>query len=134
MRTPSVHRMRKPQKQIQRGGARDLEEDVGQHPTGRCKWTKKSEGNLHLSQRPDNHFAPQNSIMKTAIARTDQLIDKLIKKKGLEEFEAEIEKKIAIGCLEEVPAAELEQLLKRTHHFCYLATVVSANLESTPPG
>ena len=55
-----------------------------------------------------------------------------IKKGGLEEFESEIKKKIEIGCLVEVPPEELKELLKKTHHFYYLATVVSENSESTP--
>ena len=69
--------------------------------------------------------------MKTAISRTDMIINRLIKKEQLEQFQAEIQKKIDIGCLEQVPETEIEDLLKRTHHFCYLQLVFSESSEST---
>ena len=74
---------------------------------------------------PHETFAPENSNMKTAINRTDMIINRLIKKEQLEQFQEEIKKKIDIGCLERVSERDLQELLKRTHHFCYLQLVFS---------
>ena len=49
--------------------------------------------------------------MKTAISRTNIIIDRLMKKGQMEQFQEEIQKKIDIGCLEEVPENEIEDLL-----------------------
>ena len=80
---------------------------------------------------PEETFAPENSNMKTAFSRTNMIIDRLMKKGQMEQFQEEIQKKIDIGCLEEVPEQELENLLKTVHHFCYLQLVFSENSEST---
>ena len=80
---------------------------------------------------PEETFAPENSNMKTAFSRTNMIIGRLMKKGQMEQFREEIQKKIDIGCLEEVPEQELENLLKTVHHFCYLQLVFSENSEST---
>ena len=59
------------------------------------------------------------------------LIAKLFKKNQLAEFQAELDKKIEIGCLEEISGTELEKILQYTHHFCHLSLVFSENSEST---
>ena len=69
--------------------------------------------------------------MDVATKKTNAIINQLIKKDQLDEFQQEIDKKIAIGCLKEVPKDELEKLLKSTHHFCYLNMVHSENSKST---
>ena len=55
---------------------------------------------------PEETFAPENSNMKTAFSRTNMIIDRLMKKGQMEQFQEEIQKKIDIGCLEEVPEQE----------------------------
>ena len=59
------------------------------------------------------------------------IINRLIKKGQLDQFQDEINKKINIGCLEQVPEAEIGALLKRVNHFCYLQLVFSESSEST---
>ena len=59
------------------------------------------------------------------------IINRLIKKGQLNQFQDEINKKINIGCLEQVPEAEIGALLKRVHRFCYLQLVFSESSEST---
>ena len=73
---------------------------------------------------PEETFAPENSNIKTAISRTNMIIDRLMKKGQMKQFQEEIQKKIDIG-------DEVEQLLKLVHHFCYLQLVFSGNSEST---
>ena len=68
---------------------------------------------------PEENFAPENSNMKTAISRTNMIIDRLMRKGQMEQFQEEIQKKIDMGCLEEVQEQEVEQLLNSVHHFCY---------------
>ena len=80
---------------------------------------------------PEETFSPENSNMKTATNRTDMIINRLIKKGQLDQFQDEINKKINIGCLEQVPEAEIGALLKRVNHFCYLQLVFSESSEST---
>ena len=70
----------------------------------------------YISRNPlEETFVPENSNTKTAFSRTNMIIDRLMKKGQMEKFQEEIQKKIYIGCLE-----ELENLLKTVHHFCYL--------------
>ena len=52
---------------------------------------------------PEITFAPKNSNMDVAMKRTNSIINKLIQKDQLSEFQQEIDKKIAIGCLKEEP-------------------------------
>jgi hypothetical protein len=80
---------------------------------------------------PEESFSPENSNIKAATSRTDMIINRLVKKDQLKQFQEEIDKKIDIGCLEQVPEAEIETLLKGVHHFCYLQLVFSENSEST---
>ena len=80
---------------------------------------------------PNETFAPKNSNFKAAIGRINSLIDSLLRKGQLEEFEKEIEKKIQIGTLKEIPESEHKKLLEMVHHFCYLGVVHSETSEST---
>ena len=74
---------------------------------------------------PKVTFHKDNSDMNEAKARTNVLISKLVKKNQLAEFQAELDKKIEIGCLEEIGRTELDSILQDTHHFCYLSLVFS---------
>ena len=80
---------------------------------------------------PKVTFHTDDSNMNEAKARTNALILKLVKKNQLAEFQAELDKKIEIGCLAEISGTELEKILQDTHNFCYLSLVFSENSEST---
>ena len=55
-----------------------------------------------------------------------------MKKKGqLQVFEQEIDKKIKIGTLVELSDSEQKQIIKGTHHFCYLSLVMIETSTST---
>jgi hypothetical protein len=68
---------------------------------------------------PEESFSPENSNMKAATSRTDMIINRLIKKDQLKQFQEEIDKNIDIGCLEQIPEAEIETLLKEVHPATY---------------
>ena len=55
--------------------------------------------------------------MNEAKARTNALILKLFMKNQLAELQAELDKKIEIGLLEEISGTELEKIPQDTHHF-----------------
>ena len=76
---------------------------------------------------PEETSAPDNSNIKTAISTTNMIIDRLMKKGQMEQFQEDIQKKIDIECLERVQEEEVEQLLKSIHQFCYLQLFFSEN-------
>ena len=80
---------------------------------------------------PTTTFHKDHSNIGEAKARTNALISKLQKKNQLAGFQAEVDKKIAIGCLKEISGEELAKVLNSTHHFCYLSQVHSETSEST---
>ena len=72
-------------------------------------------------------FKPENSNMKEARARTNRLIDKLMKKGQLDLLKEEIQKTFDIRTLVSLKDEEFEEVLKQVHHFCYLNVVHSEN-------
>ena len=64
---------------------------------------------------------------------TDKIINRMIKKEQLEKFQAGIQKKIYMECIEQVTLS-VEEQLKGTHHFCYPQLVISDSSESTSKG
>ena len=66
-----------------------------------------------------------------ALMMTKRVIHQLKKKGQLEMFPKEIYKKIEIGTLVEMSDDELKETMKTTHHFCYLAMVMSETSTST---
>ena len=79
---------------------------------------------------PNIKFHPQNLNFKHAIAMTNSVIKNLKKKNQLNMFKEEIEKKIQLGTLEKLIKEELAEILRKTHHFCYVSMVQSKNSET----
>ena len=75
-------------------------------------------------------FHPQNSNFKHAIAMTNSMIKNLKKKNQLNMFKEDIDKKIQLGTLEKLIKEELAEILRKTHHFCYVSMVQSKNSET----
>ena len=92
---------------------------------------KRVKAHYLYRNNPEETFKAANSNMKEAKARTDSLINKLVRQGNLDTFQAELQKKIDIGCLQEVPKDMEEELLSGPHHFCYLSMVSNMNSEST---
>ena len=80
---------------------------------------------------PHETFKPENSNINEAKARTDNLIRKLKKTGELDNFIKEIEKKRDIKTLVPLTQAELNKVLRGTHHFSYLSMVKSETSTST---
>ena len=49
----------------------------------------------------------------------------------MKDFQEQIDKNIELGTLEKMSDAEHEEVKKGPHHYCYPASVISENIDST---
>ena len=101
-----------------------------------CMWNnvvliKDNKGRYRVKvnylNKKDPHvvFSPESANFNQALMMTKRVILQLKKKRQLEMFQKEIDKKIEIGTLAEMSDDELKETIKTTHHFCYLSMVMS---------